>query len=243
MRINSNPLRLLLKLNPATHSRLGKATLPFGYTRTKWINEAICEKLDREQPETSVHHGELSAAGERVPIDPHAILAELKRKEVRKNVSAIGPYSIYYKGTSTYQTGLMNHRSKAKKGTSLGIEGEIEALALQSPEYLLSAEQKRAIMAEHGEMQAQARKAAEADPDAIPDDVRGHFRKYAEWREKRDAEKTGVALPEVSETGELSDTAEYLALVNPAPAPVDTEDEDPDFWGDKFLVMKAKAGK
>jgi len=241
MRINSNPLRLLLKLNPATHSRLGKATLPFGYTRTKWINEAICEKLDREQPETSMNRGDLSAAGEHTPIDPHAILAELKRREQARSPNALGPYSIYYQGTSTYQTGLMNHKRKARKGTSLGIEGEIEALALQSPEYLLSAEQQRAILAEHGEMQA-ARKSAEADPDAIPEDVRGHPRKYAEWREKRGAEKAGVPLPEVSKTGELSDTAEYLAIMaRPAPSPADTDtdtdEDDAEFWG------KAKAGK
>ena len=58
MKIESNPQRLLLKLAPGTHARLGLARLPFGYTRTKWINEAICEKLDRDQPETRINPGE-----------------------------------------------------------------------------------------------------------------------------------------------------------------------------------------
>jgi hypothetical protein len=33
------------------------------------------------------------------------------------------------------------------------------------------------------------------------------------------------------------------SMVKPAPAPVETEDDDPDFWGETFLKVKAKAGK
>jgi hypothetical protein len=46
------PLKILLTYYQTTRARLGKASLPYGVSMTKWINDAVCEKLDREQPET-----------------------------------------------------------------------------------------------------------------------------------------------------------------------------------------------
>ena len=46
------PLKILLTYYQTTRARLGKASLPYGVSMTRWINDAICEKLDREQPET-----------------------------------------------------------------------------------------------------------------------------------------------------------------------------------------------
>ena len=46
------PVKILLTSYQTTRARLGRASLPYGVSMTKWINDAICEKLDREQPET-----------------------------------------------------------------------------------------------------------------------------------------------------------------------------------------------
>jgi hypothetical protein len=46
------PLKILLTYYQTTRARLDRATMPYGVSMTKWINDAICEKLDREQPET-----------------------------------------------------------------------------------------------------------------------------------------------------------------------------------------------
>jgi hypothetical protein len=46
------PVKILLTYYQTTRARLGRASLPYGVSMTKWINDAICEKLDREQPET-----------------------------------------------------------------------------------------------------------------------------------------------------------------------------------------------
>ena len=43
---------------------------------TKWINDAICEKLDREQPETI---GLAAAVPVEAPLDPAKILEERQR--------------------------------------------------------------------------------------------------------------------------------------------------------------------
>jgi hypothetical protein len=46
------PQKILLTYYPVTRARLELARIPLGMTITKWINAAIQEKLDREQPET-----------------------------------------------------------------------------------------------------------------------------------------------------------------------------------------------
>lgn len=232
------------------HRLLDQSRLPFGVNLTKWINSAMQEKLDRDSGSTiGVTPPGSDELEEHKPVDAFAILAEMKKQEARKNPLAIGPYSIRYAGTPEYRTALMNHRSKG--AASLGVEGELELFVSQIPTDILTEEEKREIMAEHGRKQAQAVKAppVEVDLDAIPDEVRGHKIKYREWRDKRDAEKAGAPLPEVSETGELSDTAEYLALAaKPAPVEVsplvNVASEPEDFWGaddDGYAKIKRKA--
>jgi hypothetical protein len=44
--------KILLTYYPVTRARLELARIPLGMSITRWINSAICEKLDREQPET-----------------------------------------------------------------------------------------------------------------------------------------------------------------------------------------------
>ena len=59
------PERILLNLHLSTRIRMDKVTLPMGSSRTKWINDAISEKMDRDNPE-SVH----PSAVPRVPVQP-----------------------------------------------------------------------------------------------------------------------------------------------------------------------------
>ncbi len=67
------PQKILLTYYPVTRARLELARIPLGMTITKWINQAIQEKLDREQPDTI---GEVPAVSA-VPAVPavHAVPA------------------------------------------------------------------------------------------------------------------------------------------------------------------------
>lgn len=233
-----------LTIYDPTHIKLKQFGVPFGMNLTKWINTAMQEKLDRDNAGSTGQAAAVEQEPECKPIDPNAILAEMKRQEMVRNKPDTGPYVLYYRDNATmYGAAVHNHKTAGVK--SLGIEGELEKMCSQDPAYVLSDEQKRAIMAKHGRKQVKA--VAEVDPDAIPEDVRGHPIKYKEWREKKDAERSGAPLPDVSPTGELSDTAEYLALCKPVkPVPVAklAEDEETDFWGDdEFNKVRANVRK
>ena len=220
-----------LTIYDPTHIRLNNASWPAGMNLTRWINLAMNEKLDRDCPSTIG----LKPAGlaedepeQHKPIDPYAILAAMRAQEKKLDV---GPVVIRYKERFPVAYAAAVHNCKTKKEKSLGVEGEFEKILFQDPALVLTEEQKREIMAEHGRLQAEKSQAAAVDPDAIPDDVRGHPIKYREWRDKRDAEIAGIKVPEVSETGELSDTAEYLALCKPVKTAKLAEDEEDEFWG------------
>jgi len=46
------PKNISLALYLETKARLNKARFPHTFTLTRWINQAICDKLNREHPET-----------------------------------------------------------------------------------------------------------------------------------------------------------------------------------------------
>jgi hypothetical protein len=79
MNISSNPERILLNLHPTTRLRMKNALLPIGVSRTKWINLAICEKLDRDQPQTAIQHG----------VQKKEIMAAQAREQAR--IAALPP--------------------------------------------------------------------------------------------------------------------------------------------------------
>jgi len=233
-----------LTIYDPTHIRLSKALLPAGMNLTRWINQAMCEKLDRDCPSTIglIASSAEKLEPERQPIDPQAILAEMKKQDAEKNRPDFGPYVARYKDShpSDYAIALANHKRNGKTGDSLGIEGELEKWMKQDSRLALSEEEKREIMAEHGRKQAeQVQAAAAVDPDAIPDHVKGHPLLYQEWRDKRDAELAGIKVPEVSPTGELSDTAEYLELCKPVKTAKPAEDEEDSFWGGYDKIKSA----
>jgi len=190
-----NPERILLNLHLVTQARLRAAHLPYGVSRTKWINDAICQRLDRDCPNT-------------LGVSPDPDFAPKKLKQAK------GPYLDRYQGLWQHKMARRQHlRLMREKGESPGIEALIEAICIRNGTEMSQEEKDR--YAESMEVPGSPK--AETLPPA--------------------------PLPTVSKTGELSDTAEYLALVKPAPAPADTEDEDADFWGETFHKIKAKAGK
>ena len=221
--------RLLLSFYPPTAKRLSNAQFPVNMTLTKWINEAICQRLDREQPQTIFGPGGLSAAPpqeaeETKVIDPYAYLAEEKRKAGR---NVVGAYCLYNMGNASYTNAQRKH--KLLGINSPGIESLLESQAINDGEGILSEDQKRAIMAEH----AERLKPAPVDPDAIPDDVKGHKIKYNQWREERDGMQANTLTVAELEARALADgrppevhTAEFLALCKPAAKPAEPDG----FW-------------
>jgi hypothetical protein len=79
------PLKILLTYYQTTRARLGKASLPYGVSMTKFVNDAICEKLDREQPET-IGAMPVQPVESVKPVKPVEIVKPVKRMEIVKPV-------------------------------------------------------------------------------------------------------------------------------------------------------------
>lgn len=246
--------RLLLSFHVTTAARLKKASIPIGTSLTKWINDSICEKLDRDQPDTILADGERAAVvasaklakraafesrvggvhrpdfGDGKPkIDAHAILADMKARE-RKD---FGPYCIYYADTTMYRLALKQHNKAGAE--TVGIEGYLEKMIGDDPALVLSHERKVQIMADY--------KAKLASQPAVPDHLLGHPQRIKKWRE------AGSPMADIPTFGPVTspyaqDTQEFREIMQTAKSETPAvEDEDPDFWGEKFLAIKAKAGK
>jgi hypothetical protein len=80
------PKKILLTYYPATRERLALARIPLGMSITRWINAAIQEKLDREQPETI-------GAVEAPPVPVEAVTVEAVPVEA---VPAAAPDSDFW---------------------------------------------------------------------------------------------------------------------------------------------------
>jgi hypothetical protein len=121
--------RILLSLHLETRARLDLARLPLTESRTKWINAAICQRLDRENPETI---GKLD-------------VSKLKPTSA-KHKTPRGPYSAKYKGTARYSLAFReNMRRIRADGRSPGIEWLIERSCIQDGK-AMSQEEKDAVM-------------------------------------------------------------------------------------------------
>lgn len=102
---------------------------------TKWINDAICEKLDREQPET------IGA----VPLEPVKMLDPAKileeRQRAARPLNFIGPYTLKYGKDETYAKAAKYRMDSARrKKQDLGLEDALEQVALVSNGELSDAE-------------------------------------------------------------------------------------------------------
>lgn len=110
---------------------------------TKWINDAICEKLDREQPETI---GLAAAVPVEAPPDPAKILEE--RRRAARPLDYVGPYTIKYGKDETYAK-MAKYRmdSARRKKQDLGLEDALEQVALVSNGELSDAEKAELMQA------------------------------------------------------------------------------------------------
>jgi hypothetical protein len=159
------PERILLSLHLETRARLDLARLPLTESRTKWINAAICQRLDRENPETI---GKLD-------------VSKLKSSSAREKTPR-GPYSAKYKGTGRYSLAFReNMRRIRADGRSPGIEWLIERSCILEGK-AMSQEEKDAIM------EGSAPKPFKSTPMAEQLDVLAAFKPETEdsdfWGEK-----------------------------------------------------------
>lgn len=141
--MNSIPPKILLSYHQITRTRLSCASLPYGKSMTKWINDAICEKLDREQPETI---GLAAAVPVEAPLDPAKILEE--RRRAARPLDFVGPYTLKYGKDETYvkMAGYRMDSARRKKQT-LGLEDALEQVALVSGGELSEAEKVELMQA------------------------------------------------------------------------------------------------
>lgn len=200
-----------------TWYRWTNSLMPAGTQLTRWINQAMNEKLDRDAPGTiGLLPPATAEPAETKTIDPYAILADMKKQERGPDT---GPYVIRYQwdedGTHStfYMVALANQKRKIKKGEPvIGLEAEMALLFKGSPQEL-SEEDKRAIMAEHhGKL---AEKAAEVER-AKKNALYSNTLTVAELEARAEADGKPVEVH----------TAEYLALCKPAAKPID------EFWGE-----------
>jgi len=220
-----------LTIYDTTHNLLNGCRLPFGMNLTKFINVAMCEKLERDEGSASL--GSLPPVPkEKQPIDPRAILDEMKK---HANPQAIGPYTLYHNGDTQYLVALKEHKNLGDR--SPGVESILEQMHIRDNYGVLSEERKRAIMAEHEEkLQAKARQMAEIDPDAIPDRVKGNKTEYLKWRAEKDAERAGVKMAQENMAARGQSEEEFQRIVNRNRNMPVEESEDADFWGDESLT-------
>jgi hypothetical protein len=184
------PLQLTLKIYHSNRVRLDMVKLPIPTNLTRWINEAVTRRLDSEHPET-IGAVEVLPPEPEKPINPMELWE--KAKQAPKPLDFLGPYRIKYGQDPAFLALAEGQRRELKKkGIILGLEDLLEIVAKKNG-MELSEDEKVSFMAEHRQKQLEV--AAESKLESfneIPEDVRGHPRKYAEWDAKRQAHLAAV---------------------------------------------------
>lgn len=181
------PDRLLLNIHHTNRVRMSKVNLPMGTSRTKWINDCISQRLDRDYPETIGMVAELPPEPVKT-IDPLEILAQARRAAIP--LDYIGPYTLKHQNRPEWRLAVALHAKVTKQGERVGLEEIMERIAIRDKIEMSEAE-KAEIMEAHKPAIPPPVKQLE-DYGEIPDEVKGHPRKYAEWRAKQDAAKQAV---------------------------------------------------
>jgi len=132
------PERLLLNLHLSVRTRMDKVSLPMGASRTKWINDCISQRLDRDHPET-IGVVEAPPLEPVKTLDPAKILEE--RRRAARPLDYVGPYTVKYGKNEDYAK-LAKYRvdSARRKKQTLGLEDALEQVALVSGGELSEAE-------------------------------------------------------------------------------------------------------
>lgn len=143
------PKNISLALYLETKARLNKARFPHTFTLTRWINQAICDKLDREHPETvgaspMVETAAISPLVAAPAFDPMVETRRLLR--LARGRDYVGPYTIRERGKTSYL--MAEHQHKKLKDASPGIEALLEDMYIKAGEELTPEEVGR-IMAAH----------------------------------------------------------------------------------------------
>jgi len=155
--MNSIPPKILLSYHLITRTRLSCASLPYGKSMTKWINDAICEKLDREQPETIGV----------VPLEPVKAINPMESREkalkAARKPDFFGPWTVEYGENKTWRKlAELRMKEAKKKGELLGLEDALEIVA-KGEGVTMSEDEGRDIM------EAYRLKQLESAPPAAPD--------------------------------------------------------------------------
>lgn len=161
------PKRTLLSIYQPNQLRMAKLQFPLNMTLTRWINEAICEKLDRALPDTA---GVSQMEEKPAPaFDPMAERRRLLR--LAQGPGFVGPYPLKYRHKTEYLHA--EHTHKKMGDGSPGIEAILEDLCIAS-NLELSPEEKGAILAAHAkeqrELAERARKQHEEAQVSTADD-------------------------------------------------------------------------
>lgn len=140
---------------------MDKATLPMGASRTKWINDAIAEKLDREHPDTIG----VCAVVPHEAINPAKILEDAKK--AARPLDYVGPYTIKYGKDETYAK-MAKYRmdSARRKKQDLGLEDALELVVLADGKELGDVEKAELMQAPPAVVPV---KQLESAPAAAPD--------------------------------------------------------------------------
>lgn len=139
------PERILLNLHLSNRFRMDKVALPMGASRTKWINDAIREKLDRDNPETIGATPAVSGEAP-APFDPAKTLEDARK--TAKPLDYVGPYTVRYGDNAAFQALAKGRRREmSRKGETVGLEDLLEMVA-KSNGMELGETEKREIMAE-----------------------------------------------------------------------------------------------
>jgi len=211
-------------------------------TLTRWINEAITEKLDKLSPETAG----VSPMVEK-PVstfDPMAKRRQLLR--LQQGPSFIGPYLRYYpKGCDTHT--LAEDMDKKMGSGSPGMEAIIEDLCIGSG-MEMTLQQKGAVLAAHARAEKELAERAEKLRKEQEQEI-------AELKALRDAPQINphIALRAKAEAAIKAKHEKWLAeretVEEPAPlvnVAAPAMGDEADFWGDDddgYAKIKAMARK
>ncbi len=248
------PNRTLLNIYQPNRLRLDGLQFPLTMTLTRWINEAITEKLDKVSPETAgVSPMVVPPVSIPAKFDPMAERRRLLR--LQQGPKFTGPYLRKYpKGCDTYN--LAESKDKKLGSGSPGMEAIIEDLCIGS-NMEMTTEEKGAVLVAHAkaerklaeraekERQAQEREIEELKQAAVMEDV-PQVNPHAAAEAKFEAVQKANRERMLARAAEVLGESPLVNVAAPAMEDVPTakmaEDEEDEFWG-SYDKIKANVRK
>lgn len=237
---NHIPPRVLLSVYAPNQRRMSTLRFPMGMTLTKWINEAITEKLDRSGAMEDRPFSPIIAAPPFNPMEERQRLLRLSRGR-----DYVGTYSLKYKGSTEYDHA--EHVHKKMGDLSPGIEAILEDFCTES-HAAMNTEEQGQILAAHVRRQRMQvddleRQRIQAEKDKAEYEAAGDL---PQVNPHAAAEAKFESVQKANRERMLAAAAEVLGetpLVNVASPAME---EPADFWGEEdaaYHKIKAKACK